>query len=132
MGLPAVAAADVSPAGAGSSRTHLPGPRLAAAPRGLSGCGGVAANSRASTALGEPGTRGRGRVRKAPACSRRPGRSHREPRLEEPGALARLSPAAAASLFYPSELQSASGTARGEQPIEPLSGKSASPDEFLQ
>lgn len=51
--LPAAAAADVSLARAGSSRTHLPGPRHTAAPRGLSGPGEVAANSQARSALGE-------------------------------------------------------------------------------
>lgn len=59
-GAPRRGAADVSLAGAGSSRTHLPGPRLTAAPRGLSGSGEVAANSRARTALGEPRDSGEG------------------------------------------------------------------------
>lgn len=108
MGLPAAAAADVSLAGAGSSRTHLPGPRHCSSARTLRlGRGGC-------KLAGTHGARGAGGLGGGDACGRRQlalaRLSQREPRLEEPGASTRLSPAAAASLFYPSELQSASGT----------------------
>lgn len=110
--LPTAAAADVSLAGARSSRTHLPGPRHTAAPRGLSGPGAVAANSRARTARGEPRDSGEGTCAEG-ASFLSPAPRRREPRLEEPRAPARLSraaAAAAASFFSRCEPWSASGT----------------------
>ena len=94
--LPTAAAADVSLAGARSSRTHLPGPRHTAAPRGLSGSGAVAANSRARTALGEPRDPGEGTCAEG-ASFLSPAPRRREPGLEEPRAPARQSRAAAAA-----------------------------------
>lgn len=96
--LPAAAAADVSLACAGSSRTHLPGRRHIAALRGLSGPGEVAAKSQARTALGLPRDSEEG-TREGGAGSLSPDPSLHQRRLEEAPGPSLAEPAA--SLFSP-------------------------------
>lgn len=127
--LPAAAAADVSlVALAPPAPTSLP--RHTAAQRGLSSRGEVAANSRARTALPEPRDSGEGtRARRWQPTAE----------VEDIGAQNRAEPWRLRLPFsFSAELRRDSGTgpkkdqeilftARGEEPIEPLFGKSASP-----
>lgn len=112
--LPAAAAADVSLARAGSSRTHLPGPRHTLQLRADSRVPARWLQTRGhARRSGSRGTRGRGRARKAPASLLSPALPCASGGWRNPGpqrGRARQSRAAAASLFSSSELRSASGT----------------------